>query len=134
MGSISLAGALKSVSGQDERTLGLELAIGDVEVHTNEVSLVSDALLSLGLGLSPGVTEALLLVLYAPEQLKVRLTFTSGDNATFRVKGHSVLTLSPGGGLTALQAALVDPADGNRKLYYSVIAIPPNGETPAFWA
>lgn len=136
MGSLNLAGKLTLVSSTRKTEEGLHLVIGDAEVKFSELTVQDDTPVTLPLNLSPSVTEALMLVLYCARVLDVTLTASgSSDTITLKMKGYSILTLAPEGGLTQVQVASpeADPAE-NLNVFYAVVAAEPDKPLPPFWA
>lgn len=106
--AISIAGELKVATARRTSDIGISQAIADLEVKSFEVTVpYGAALTTIPLQLSGGVTEALFLHLYCPMKIIVEVTtsdLTSPGPVRFGMKGHVVLTLTPGEGVTLLKA------------------------------
>jgi len=105
-----------------------------LEIKQGELTLaISAANVVLGLGFPAGVTEVLFLHLYSAMRVGVELTMTGATPGPvkFTTKGHTILTLAPGGGVT--QVRLSNPAaDAQINVEY-VLGMQPDAATvPTF--
>ena len=122
-GSISLAGLLGYAGGVRTGNISLSQGIDELEVKAFEVNAPSGASLAgaewtaVPLQLSTGVGEAIVLALYAAKAVWVRITTTedgagSAEGVSIvKVKGHTFMTLAPGGGITDLDVCNEDLTD-----------------------
>ncbi len=107
--SFSLTGTATFATSRKSTPWALSQAIGEIEAKASELRIPSGgAYVSVPLGLSATVTEALLLVLYSPKKLIIEYTSSDADDPgpmKLGLKGLHVLTLSPGEGITTLRAS-----------------------------
>ena len=107
--SFNLAGILSIVTAKKQLTWPLSQIVSQLEIKTPEVLIpAGGALTSVPLNLSTGVTEALVVVLYAPKKLVVRYTTSDASHpgpVEMGIKGLHILTLSPGEGIVAISAS-----------------------------
>lgn len=135
MGALNLAGQLRLVTGQRETVEGLHVAIGDVELKFSELTIRDSTPVTIPLNLSPTITEALVLVLYCAKTLTVTLAGAgSGNEVDLRMKGLTLMTLAPEGGVTRVDVASLNPTpEANLSLFYAVATAEPDKDPPAYW-
>lgn len=107
--SIDLTGTVKAVSSRMDHTVSLVQTLTDVESKnlSFQVSRGASAV-SLPLGLSTGVTEALLVLIYSPKKLVLRITGADASHpgpVELGIKGFFLLTLTPGEGVASIDVS-----------------------------
>lgn len=139
--SFNLTGLLKLATARRTTPLVLSQIIAEIEGKASEVNVPANttSVQSIALGLAPGVTEVLFMALYAPKALIIEMTFTDTNNSQatagpvrMGLKGHHIMTLSPGEGLTALGAINLSTSE-DVTLDYMFGAIEKAGDIPSFW-
>lgn len=135
MGALNLAGLLSWVSGSRTGTLPLSPVQDGVEVKTGEITIpTGGAEITIPLNLSTGITEALVVALYAAKTLTIE--WTSSDATTpgpvrEKIKGPWYKSLAPDGGLVTLKAT----NDGSEdvQLVYVFGTATSGQDTPDYW-
>jgi hypothetical protein len=102
--SFSLTGMASFVSARREQNIGLSTAVGSLDVGGSETLVPAGATKSIPLNFSGDVDEAVILHLYSPKKILVAITDSFGDAASLGLKGHSLLTMYPGAGVSTLSA------------------------------
>jgi hypothetical protein len=113
-GNISIAGTMSIGRTNALREIALSQVIGEIETKDIEITLpAGGALTTIPLGLSPGVTEALVLIWNTPATVELTLASSEAVPGPMHiyVKGQSFLTLAPGGGIISISGSNPDPDD-----------------------
>lgn len=107
--SFNLAGLLKIVTARKENEISLSQILAEVEAKGYEVLIPAGGVLTaVPMPFSGGVTEALVVALYAPKKLTLRITSADGSHPgpmELGIKGWWFVTLNPGAGITAISAS-----------------------------
>jgi hypothetical protein len=135
--SFSLAGELTIATARKNLAWALSEVIGELEIKHNEILVpAGGALTSVPLVLSSGVSEALVVVLYAPKALTVRYTSSDVSHAgpiELGIKGLHFLTLATGAGITAISVSNASVTD-DVTLEYAIGAKAAVGDDdPSYW-
>ena len=136
MGAVSLAGTLTDTTGRRTNNVGIAQAIDQIEGKSKQTTIPhGGAVTSIPLDLSTGITDALVLAVYAPT--KVVLVLTSSDVTApgpMRVglQGWTFLSMTPGEGIAALSVINNDAtADVQVDTYVFALAAPT--DEPPWW-
>jgi len=134
--SFNLAGTLTVATSRRSSPLALSQVIGEVEAKSLEINVpYGGTETTVPLGLSSGVTEALIVAFYSAEELILELESSDSTEAgpiRLGIKGHWIMTLSPDEGITSVKA--VNPSTTtDRTLEYVVGSIAKSGDTPEYW-
>jgi hypothetical protein len=113
--TIDLTGTLTLTTTRKTDPVTITQTIDLIEAKDFELTIPhAGALATIALCLSPGVTEALFVHLYCPKNLLLKLT--SSDTTTpgpmsVGLRGHWMMTLYPGEGITQIQVQNPDQAN-----------------------
>lgn len=133
--SINITGNVKLASVKRLTDFPLSQIIGDVEVKHGDLNISSGGSpVSVPLSFASGVTETLFLLLYSPKPLIIIVTGKNGDvpgPIRLGLKGFSMFTLTPGNGITVLQA--VNPNNDDVTLEYVYASLENASEIADYW-
>lgn len=134
--SIEVVGTLGISGSRVSVELGLQEDMEGLRVMHNTVRVPhGGAATSVGLTLPTGVTEALLLYIRAPRTIRAKLDCADGSygSARVKIKGDTLITFAPGGGLTALTLYNDDlTVDADVTIVTASLAASTD-TTPTFW-
>lgn len=109
MSCIDLRGTIESTTARRSTLRTLVQTVGDIEAREFDVTIPHAGNLTLPLGFSAGVTEALILCIYSPKKVTVTITTTATDAGgssgpcTFGLKGTMFLSCPPGEGIATVK-------------------------------
>lgn len=136
-GAISLRGTVDLVGQRSSAEIALSQMVDSVEVKRVEVRVPSSTLSAQDVPfvLSPTVEEVLWLHVFSPKKVILELTSNDATNpGPIRVgcKGHSVLSCSPGEGITAI-GVINESTTEEVTVEISYAAVAADGDLPAYW-
>jgi hypothetical protein len=132
--SVSIAGKLTIDGNVRSVPFPLSQIIADVESKVIDLRIPNDGLpVAAPLCLSSDITEALVLVIYSPSTVDVTMTTSTGTPGpvVFKMRGLSMLTLAPDGGVVELSFS--QSGTGDVTVTYAVVTAQ-GTTTPTWWA
>jgi hypothetical protein len=136
--SIAIAGTIDATTTRKATETTVSQVVDEIEVKQGmEVRVpVGGGLVSVPLPFSTGIAEALILHLYSPKKLVLRITGSDVSHAgpiDLGIKGHWFITLTPGEGIAAISASNPSTTD-DVTLEYSYGAKSAAGDDdPTYW-
>lgn len=133
---INIAGTLQATTPMRDTEIGVSQTVDEIEVKAPSYIVPhGGATISIPLGLSTGINEALVLHMKSDGLLTLILTssdVTAPGPMRIQIMGHQLLTMAPGGGIISISAINLDNNnDVNLELIIGALAV--STDEPTYW-